>query len=197
MGEVEGARMSATGADEQRVILTLNGGSSSLKFSVARAAQHRKLRHEVQRLRLAIDESEGAGLLVGDSPAMQRVNDLVGRIATSDASVLIQGETGTGKELFAQALHLNSPRAGKPFKVLNCAAVSETLLESELFGHVKGAFTGAIVDRKGLVAAADGGTLFLDEIGDMPLPMQAKLLRTLETGEVLPVGTNELLEIHV
>jgi transcriptional regulator with GAF, ATPase, and Fis domain len=113
------------------------------------------------------------------------------RAAPTDLHVLFLGETGTGKELFALAIHQNSPRAGKAFKVLNCAAVSETLLESELFGHVKGAFTGAIVDRKGLIQAADGGTLFLDEIGDMPLPMQAKLLRTLDTGEVLRVGTND------
>jgi len=119
------------------------------------------------------------------------------KLARSKCTVLITGETGTGKELFARAIHAYSPRAGRPFKVLNCAAVSETLLESELFGHIKGAFTGAVVNRKGLLHAAEGGTMFLDEIGDMPMTMQAKLLRALENGEVIPVGSNDAIYLDV
>jgi len=128
--------------------------------------------------------------LIGQSAALAKEIKRVGKVARSKSTVLIVGETGTGKELIATAIHKNSPRAGKPFQVVNCAALSETLLESELFGHVKGAFTGAIADKKGILEAADGGTLFLDEIGDMPLPMQAKLLRALESGEVQPVGSH-------
>ncbi len=162
-----------------------------LRDKVDRAARRALGGREAKILRTHLEKAFEFYGIIGTSDAVLRETKRIQKIARSKSTVLIVGETGTGKELFAQALHLNSPRAGKAFKVLNCAAVSETLLESELFGHVKGAFTGAIADRKGLVAAADGGTLFLDEIGDMPLPMQAKLLRTLETGEVLPVGTND------
>lgn len=135
--------------------------------------------------------------IVGVSESLLRLIKRAKKLAPSKSTVLITGETGTGKELFAQAIHACSPRAGKPFKVLNCAAVSETLLESELFGHVKGAFTGAVADRKGLLHAADGGTMFLDEIGDMPLSMQAKLLRALENGEIIPVGSNDAIHLDV
>lgn len=162
-----------------------------LRNKVDRAARRALSGREARILKGHLDKAFEFQGIIGASDAVLRETKRIQKLARSKSTVLIVGETGTGKELFAQALHLNSPRAGKPFKVLNCAAVSETLLESELFGHVKGAFTGAIADRKGLVAAAEGGTLFLDEIGDMPLPMQAKLLRTLETGEVLPVGTND------
>lgn len=162
-----------------------------LRDKVDRAARRALSGRDARILKSHLEKAFDFHGIIGTSDAVLRETKRIQKLARSKSTVLIVGETGTGKELFAQALHLNSPRAGKPFKVLNCAAVSETLLESELFGHVKGAFTGAIADRKGLVAAADGGTLFLDEIGDMPLPMQAKLLRTLETGEVLPVGTND------
>ena len=168
-----------------------------LRDKVARAAKQALAARESRMLRQKLDDAFEFCGIIGTSDAIQREIKRLKKIARTKSTVLIVGETGTGKELFAQAIHQNSTRAGKPFKVLNCAAVSETLLESELFGHVKGAFTGAVVDRKGLVQSADGGTLFLDEIGDMPLQMQAKLLRTLETGEVLPVGTNETLYFDV
>jgi DNA-binding NtrC family response regulator len=133
----------------------------------------------------------------GVSPAMQGVFEVVRRVAPTSISVLIEGPSGTGKELLARAIHANSRRRDKPFKPVNCAGLSETLLESELFGHVKGAFTGANTDRKGLFEVADKGTLFLDEIGDMPLNMQAKLLRVIEDGIVVPVGSNKPTVVDV
>ena len=162
-----------------------------LREKVARAARKAESARDVRHLREQAERTFEFAGIIGGSEAIQREVKRLRKLARGKSTVLVVGETGTGKELFAVALHQNSSRAAKPFKVLNCAAVSETLLESELFGHVKGAFTGAIADRKGLVAAADGGTMFLDEIGDMPLTMQAKLLRTLETGEVIPVGSND------
>ena len=166
--------------------------ASLLLDKVNRAAQQATAARDARLLRKQVAQAFEFCGIVGNSDAIRREIKRLQKIAKSKSTILIVGETGTGKELFAQAIHQNSPRSGKPFKVLNCAAVSSTLLESELFGHVKGAFTGAIMDRKGLVQAADGGTLFLDEIGDMPTEMQAKLLRTLDTGEVLPVGTNDV-----
>lgn len=133
----------------------------------------------------------------GTSAAMQGLFEVVRRVAPTNISVLIEGPSGTGKELLARAIHSNSQRRDKAFKPVNCAGLTETLLESELFGHVKGAFTGASTDRKGLFEVADKGTLFLDEIGDMPLTMQAKLLRVIEDGVVVPVGSNKATVVEV
>jgi two-component system response regulator HydG len=134
---------------------------------------------------------------VGNSPEMLKVIEKLKQVAPTNATVLITGESGTGKELVAKALHVNSPRKGKPFVPLNCAALSENILESELFGHVKGAFTGAERERKGYFEQANGGTLFLDEIGDVPLATQVKLLRAIETGEIVRVGSNDPIKVNV
>ena len=135
--------------------------------------------------------------IVGESPQMAALFDRMERVAPAKVSALVHGETGTGKELVAKALHEHGAHPDKPFFAVNCAAVAANLLESELFGHKKGSFTGAVQDREGHFVAADGGTVFLDEIGDMPLEMQAKLLRVLQDGEVRPVGSNEARRVDV
>ena len=142
------------------------------------------------------DEFEFEGVR-GENPTIEGIFEVLRRVAPTNISVLIEGQSGTGKELLARAIHNNSPRHDKPFKPINCAGLTETLLESELFGHLKGAFTGAGSDRKGLFETADKGTLLLDEIGDMPLTMQAKLLRFLEDGIVIPVGSNKPIVVDV
>jgi two-component system response regulator HydG len=159
-----------------------------LKLTLERAVQHRTLREEVRRLRRAVDESQRFEEILGTSPAMKKVYDLLDRISDSDASVLITGESGTGKELVARALHKRGRRAGGPFVPINCSAMPETLLESELFGHARGAFTDAKAARAGLFVQANNGTLFLDEIGDMPIGLQPKLLRALQERSARPVG---------
>ncbi len=148
-------------------------------------------------LRRRLDERFGFQGIVGASPAMQKVFEVLRNVAGTSATVLILGESGTGKELVAQALHQNSRRSGGPFLALNCAALSPGVLESELFGHEKGSFTGAMRTHKGKFEAASGGTLFLDEIGDMPLELQAKLLRVIEAREVFRVGSNEPVRVDV
>ncbi|MBL8682489.1 MAG: sigma-54-dependent Fis family transcriptional regulator [Myxococcales bacterium] len=163
---------------------------SLLAACVARAAAHRRLRIEVQQLRRVVSTRAPQDGLVGASPALEQVRDLVGRVARSDASVLICGETGTGKELVARALHGTSERSSNAFVAINCAAIPSNLLESELFGHVRGAFTDARSTRRGLFVAASGGTLFLDEIAEMEAPMQTKLLRVLQERTVRPVGAD-------
>ena len=169
----------------------------ALALALGRAIQHRSLRDEVKRLRRAVDEARRFGALLGASPAMRRLYDLLDRIVDSNASVLITGETGTGKELVARALHDRGRRKAGPFVVVNCAALPEPLLESELFGHVRGAFTDAHATRKGLLLQASSGTLFLDEIGELPLALQPKFLRALQTRAVRPVGGNEEVPFDV
>jgi two-component system response regulator HydG len=156
----------------------------------------RTLRAELRELRERQDEGAIAGL-VASSPAMREVFDLVARVADTATPVLFVGETGTGKTAIARALHLTSTRSTRPFVAVNCAALPESLLESELFGHVKGAFTGATANRKGLFSEADGGTLLLDEVGDLPLALQAKLLRVLESGTVRAVGASKEQAVDV
>jgi len=164
---------------------------------MSRAAELTAQRRTIRELRLQVDEKYGFDNIVGHSPAMLRILDTVRRIAPTDLPILLLGESGTGKDLLANAIHTNSRRAEQRFVAINCAGLSETLLEDELFGHVKGAFTGAAGDRPGRFEYADGGTLFLDEVGDMPLAMQAKLLRVLENGEVVRVGSNDPIRVNV
>jgi two-component system, NtrC family, response regulator AtoC len=159
-----------------------------LGFTIGRAVQHRSLREEVKRLRKAAAGVTQFGEMVGASPAMRKVYELLERVADTDATVLITGESGTGKELVAKAVHKRGRRGNGPFVAVNCAAVPEPILESELFGHTKGAFTDAKTGRTGLFLQATTGTLFLDEIGEMPLGMQVKLLRALQERKVRPVG---------
>ncbi len=169
----------------------------AIRAKVNKAADEAIAARDSKAMRDQIEQAFNYEGIIGTSAALAKEIRRIQKLAKSKSTVLIFGESGTGKELVAQALHANSKRAGKVFKVINCAALSESLLESELFGHVKGAFTGAISDKKGILEAADGGTLFLDEIGDMPLGMQAKLLRTLESGEVQPVGSTDTLFVDV
>ena len=156
--------------------LTLHGGSAAMQAGVGQVWRED---------------------IVTRSTLMEDVLAKAQRVAAGDASVLIQGESGSGKELLARAIHRASPRANEPFIAINCGAIPETLLESELFGHTKGSFTGAISDQRGLFVAADKGTLFLDEIGDMPLALQVKLLRVIETREVRPIGATRSVPIDV
>ncbi len=163
---------------------------------VRRAAERRTLVRRNQELEQLVTLGKD-GDLIGEAPRMREVLQLVERVAPSDSTVLIQGDSGTGKERIARLLHDKSPRAKGPFVAINCAALPETLLESELFGHAKGAFTGADGAKKGLFETANGGTLFLDEIGDMPLATQVRLLRVLQEGEVRPVGAVETVKLNV
>ena len=162
-----------------------------LRALLQRVADKRELTKKYLALKQRLERLEGGSDLVGDSRGMSGVRQLLGKVAPTDSTILILGETGTGKELVARALHDQSLRSDKPFVPINCGALPENLIESELFGHRKGAFTGADENRVGLFEVADGGTLFLDEIGELPKSMQAKLLRFLESGEVRRVGDNE------
>lgn len=162
-----------------------------------RIAEKLALRNRCRALKRQLDRVEGSSRLVGSSRAMQHVGNLISKVAPTHSNVLVLGETGTGKELVARALHDQSLRAEKPFVAVNCGALPESLIESELFGHRKGAFTGADEHRTGLFEVADGGTLFLDEIGELPRAMQAKLLRFLESGEIRRVGENQAFQVDV
>lgn len=168
-----------------------------LQAVVSKAVESVRLRLQNRLLHTRLDERFGFENLIFASDSMKGVVDRLRRIAPTDAGVLITGETGTGKDVVAQAIHQNSPRKKKPFVAINTAAVAEHLVESELFGHVKGAFTDAISDRQGKFEFANGGTLFLDEVGDMPMPTQIKLLRVLEEREITRVGDNKVIPVNV
>jgi two-component system NtrC family response regulator len=212
------ARVRETSADTETVIIT---GKSSLESAVTavrqgvfdyltkpcklaeiqavleRVRKKRELTSRLRALERRVRRAEGTSQLVGASAGLDRVRRLVARVATSDANVLIRGETGTGKELVARAIHEGSPRAAGPLVAVNCGALPEHLVESELFGHRKGAFTGADEHRAGLFEVADGGTLFLDEIGELPKQLQSRLLRALESGEIRRVGDNQPITVDV
>ncbi len=173
-------------------VMTAVAGIASLAFDNVRHWE--KLRQENQALRAEIELEHN---MVGGSPAMRKVFDFIRRVAPTDSTVLIQGESGTGKELVARALHRNSSRAEQPFVAINCAAIAETLLESELFGHEKGAFTGAAAQKKGKVEVAEGGTLFLDEIGELAPGLQAKLLRVLQEREFERLGGTKPIKLNI
>ena len=168
-----------------------------LLMRVRSGVERRQLARQVQLLQRQLPADGSLEGLIGDSPAMQKVKDVIRRAAGALGTVLITGETGTGKELAARAIHAQSSRSPRSFVALNCAAVAESLLETELFGHARGAFTGAAGARQGLIEHASGGTLFLDEIGSMSRPLQAKLLRALESGEVRRIGENDNRHVDV
>ncbi|MFM7107786.1 MAG: sigma-54-dependent transcriptional regulator [Planctomycetaceae bacterium] len=212
------ARLRDTAPDTEAVILT---GKSSVESAVAavrhgvsdyltkpcklvelqavleRVRRRRELTTRLKALERRVRRAEGETRLVGDSPALDQVRRLIARVAASEATVLVRGETGTGKELVARAIHEGSGRAGGPLVAVNCGALPENLVESELFGHRRGAFTGADEHRAGLFEVADGGTLFLDEIGELPRHLQSRLLRVLESGEVRRVGDNQPITVDV
>jgi transcriptional regulator with GAF, ATPase, and Fis domain len=173
-------------------VMTAVAGIASLAFDNVK--QWEKLRQENQELRAEIELEHN---MLGGSPAMRKVFDFIRRVAPTDSTVLVQGESGTGKELVAHALHRNSPRAEQPFVAINCAAIAESLLESELFGHEKGAFTGAAAQKKGKVEIAEGGTLFLDEIGELAPGLQAKLLRVLQEREFERLGGTKPIKLDI
>ena len=168
-----------------------------LAISIQRAALHREMQEKISVLKQAVQDSGRLGDLIGSSDPMMALYEQLKKLADTDVSVLVTGESGTGKEMVARAIHQRSSRRDQPFVAINCAALPEALLESELFGHAKGAFTDARGERKGLFLQADGGTLFLDEIGEMPVPMQVKLLRALEENKVRAVGSDHETEFDV
>jgi DNA-binding NtrC family response regulator len=168
-----------------------------LSLQVKHAVERRRLTRQVESLRHEVEERYQFGNLLGRNPQMQQVFQLIRTVAETDATVLVQGESGTGKELIARAIHYNSRRKDRPFVVVSCSALPETLLESELFGHEKGAFTGAIRQRIGRFELADGGTVFLDEIGEMSMPVQLKLLRVLQEREIERVGGSRSVKVDV
>ncbi|WNF36915.1 sigma-54 dependent transcriptional regulator [Bacillaceae bacterium IKA-2] len=170
---------------------------TELEMILLKAVEKKSLKEENEKMKRLISKDDQGVKIIGESHQIKAVIELTKQVANSDIPILIQGETGTGKELFAKALHEWSERKSAPFVAINSGALSEQLLESELFGHVKGAFTGAQKEKKGLVEVANGGTLFLDELGDMPLPLQIKLLRFLESGELRRVGDVKLRKVNV
>ena len=185
---------------KESLLLEILSGTIAMALENARMygeirQQADSLVKENVRLKSEVQEYFNVQGIIGSSAAMRAVFSLLEKVVNTETSVFIQGETGTGKELIAKVIHYNSPMKDKPFVAENCGALSENLLESELFGHVKGAFTGAIADKKGLFEMADGGTVFLDEIADMPYAMQIKLLRVLQEGQVRPVGASQYRKV--
>jgi DNA-binding NtrC family response regulator len=168
-----------------------------LILTIERALAHQQLLEEVRTLRSSLNQKYGFENIIGHSGPLLYVLDMAARAAQANTTVLIHGETGTGKELVAKAIHFNSPRKDMPFVTINCSAIPHDLVESELFGHLKGAFTGATAHKKGKVEMADGGTIFLDEIGDLPLTLQVKLLRLLQQGEIEKLGAPVTLKVDV
>ncbi|WHZ14622.1 MAG: Putative sensory histidine kinase YfhA [Nitrospira sp.] len=177
--------------------LTKPFDDKELKATIDKALIQQRMGREIQRLKSLVKELYGMENVIARSPAMQRLFQQIAQIADSDATILLTGETGTGKEVLARVLHANSRRSKGPFVALNCAAINETLLESELFGHIRGAFTSAMAAKRGLFQSANGGTLFLDEIAEMPLPMQVKLLRAVQEREVREVGADYATKVDV
>src|SRR5947208_5937483 len=171
--------------------------SYELKVLVDRVLENKRLVEEVQSLRSSIDQKFGFESNVGHSPALLSVLEAAARVAHTSATVLIRGETCTGKERLAKAIHHNSPRRDKPFVTINCGAIPRELLESELFGHVRGAFTGAVTHKVGKVEAAEGGTVFLDEIGEMPTDLQVRILRLLQDHEIEKIGASKSIPVEV
>ncbi len=171
---------------------------TALDAIILKAEKAAELTGKIDQLKEELQDQYSLGRsIIGDSQPMQEIYKILGRVAASDVTILVTGESGTGKELVARAIHINSRRLGKPFIALNCAAIPHELLESELFGHERGAFTGATERKSGKFEQADGGTLFLDEIGDMPLELQAKLLRVLQEKEITRTGGNQTLKVDV
>jgi len=177
--------------------LPKNFSVDQLRVAVDRALRHRSLQRENRSLKDQLAQTYGLENIIGRSPAMSRIFELVRKAARSEANILVIGESGTGKELIARAIHANSPRVSQPFVPVDCASLPEQLLESELFGHEKGAFTGAIRTKQGLVESAHRGTLFLDEIGELPLSLQVKLLRVLQERQIRRVGGTGLVDVDV
>ena len=171
--------------------------SEALRARMGQLVHIWRLRSENRRLKSRADRPPGFHRLIGQAPAMQTVKHTIAQAALSDATTMIYGETGTGKELVARAIHYQSPRSMQPFVPVDCGAISEGLVESELFGHVKGAFTGALRSARGMIRSAQGGTLFLDEIGELPLKTQTKLLRTLQEKAVRPVGSDHTVAVDI
>jgi two-component system NtrC family response regulator len=171
--------------------------ADALKLIVSRALEHHRLQEEVRNLRSAIDRKFGFESIIGKSKNLLSTLENASRAAQADSTVLVRGETGTGKELLAKAIHFNSPRRDRPFIVINCGAIPKELLESELFGHTKGSFTGALANKQGKIEMADQGSLFLDEIGEMPLDLQVKLLRLIQEREIERIGAAAPTKVNV
>ena len=168
-----------------------------IKMTIKKALENKSLQAENTLLRQVVEDKYRLGNIIGNSSKMQRIFELVKKIAPTKTNILISGESGTGKELVAKAIHYSSPRKNDPFVILNCGAIPENLLESELFGHMRGAFTGAVSNKRGLFEAAHGGTIFLDEVGELPLPMQVKLLRVIQDREFTRVGGTDPIRVDM